>query len=72
MLQLLVWEKHVGSLPGGETWLVVLLVLVATAEVVGLGADVSCGWLQGGLFENESPRGELGCVLQPVGGGSHH
>lgn len=35
----------------GETQLVVLLALLAAAEVVGLGAGVNHGWLQGGLRE---------------------
>lgn len=44
----------------GETRLVGLLVLLATAEVVGLGADVNHGWLQGGSLGMSPQEGSWG------------
>lgn len=56
---------------GGETYFVVLLVLLATVEVVGLGADVNHGWLQGGSSRMSPQEGSWG-VLPLVGGGLRH
>lgn len=61
--------KACGVVTGsGETQLTARWVLLATAEVIGLGAGASHGWLQGGSWRVSPPEGSWGDVARITDG----